>query len=80
MPNTKDREHCLAPAKSRQYINTHNISFERLNHFIPDAKSDTYEKKPLKRLKGIDKGKSFVATNIRETVECNIYGAVRVIY
>ena len=80
MPNPKEREHFLAPAGSRQYIKTHNILFESLKQFMLDSKADTYEKKSLKRSKELDKGKSFVATKVRESVECDTCGAVRVIY
>ena len=47
---------------------------------MPDTKSDTYEKESLKQPKEIDKGKSSVATKVRQTVEYNTGGAVRVIY
>ena len=47
---------------------------------MPDAKSDTYEKKSLKQSKNIDKGRSFVDTNFREAVECDTCGAVCFIY
>ena len=80
MPNPKEREHFLAPAGSRQYIKTHNILFESLKQFMLDSKADTYEKKSLKRSKELDKGKSFFATKVWETVECDTCGAVCIIY
>ena len=45
-----------------------------------DAKADTDEKKSIKQSKELDKGRSFVATKVQETVECDTCGAVRVIY
>ena len=38
LPNPKYREHFLAPDESRQHINTHSISFESLEQFMPDKK------------------------------------------
>ena len=55
--NPKDWENFLAPAEARKYINTHNISFASFKQFMLDAKSDTNEKKKIKKSKELDKGK-----------------------
>ena len=47
---------------------------------MTDEKSDTDENKSRKRLKEIDKGKSFFATKVQETVEWYTCGALHVIY
>ena len=80
VPNTKYQEHFLATDESIKYINTYIILFERLNQVILDAKAKSDENKSLKRSEEIDKGKSFVATKVSETVECDSCDAVLVIY
>ena len=41
IPNPIDRDHFLSAAKAKEYIDSNNISFDRLKQMIPDVKTDT---------------------------------------
>ena len=80
IPNPIDQDNCLSAAQAKEYIDSNDISFDRLKQMMPDVKTDTREKKTMQALKKHDEGQSFKANKLRATVGYDECGAERCIY
>ena len=44
IPNPIDRDHFLSAAQAKEYIDSNNVSFDRLRETMPDVKTYIEEK------------------------------------
>ena len=80
VPKSHDRDHCISPTEARDYIDSNNVSFDRLQMFMLHSNTDTDEKKAIKQSKKLNIGRSFNDTKVRGSVRCYSCGASRIIY
>mmetsp|Transcript_5035 Transcript_5035/g.10735 ORF Transcript_5035/g.10735 Transcript_5035/m.10735 type:complete len:239 (+) Transcript_5035:248-964(+) len=82
VPDRSDRDHFYSPKDARDVIERENLSHNDLIGYIPDAKTDTAEKKLQKEAAKLDKPNrsTFNATKVRAVATCDSCGAKRAVY